>query len=113
VFVLESDRLLEVNVNARVWCKLRACRLPGQLCSHRDGIAEGGSAMRALKKFRRARDDALTKIACCASPSSPIKQSTSLVLRCRRAINVNGERPAGVRGLRSVFNPLHPAHLRA
>src|SRR4028118_1075065 len=62
VFELESDRMLEVNVNGRIWSKLGAMvAYRGQLTFKREGMLEAGLG-NALKKFVSGEMSPLTKI---------------------------------------------------
>ena len=62
VFELESDRMLEVNVNGRVWSKLGAMvAYRGQVRFNREGALEGGLG-KALKKFVSGEVAPLVKI---------------------------------------------------
>jgi uncharacterized protein (AIM24 family) len=62
VFELESDRMLEVNVQGRVWSKLGAMiAYRGQLTFKREGLAEGGLG-NAFKKMVSGEMTPLVKI---------------------------------------------------
>src|SRR4028119_1716895 len=62
VFELESDRMLEVNVNGRMWSKLGAMiAYRGQLTFKREGMLEGGLG-NALKKMVSGEMVPLAKI---------------------------------------------------
>ena len=62
VFELESHRMLEVNVNGRVWSKLGAMvAYRGQLRFIREGALEGGLG-KALKRFATGEVSPLVKI---------------------------------------------------
>src|SRR3989337_1002875 len=62
IFELESDRMLEVHVNGRMWSKLGAMiAYRGQLTFKREGMLEGGLG-NALKKMVSGEMVPLSKI---------------------------------------------------
>jgi uncharacterized protein (AIM24 family) len=91
VFELESERMLEVHVNGRMWSKLGAMiAYRGQLTFKREGMLEGGLG-NALKKFVSGEMVPLSKIEGrgVAYLADAGKHITILRLQ-NEAINVNG-----------------------
>lgn len=91
VFELESDRMLEVNVQGRVWSKLGAMiAYRGQLTFKREGMMEGGLG-NAFKKMVSGEMAPLAKIEGTGSAYLADGGKHITVLRLQNeALNVNG-----------------------
>ena len=91
VFELESHRMLEVNVNGRVWSKLGAMiAYRGQVKFIREGMLEGGLG-KALKKMVSGEVSPLVKIEGRGSVYLADAGKHVTILRLQgETINVNG-----------------------
>jgi uncharacterized protein (AIM24 family) len=91
VFELESDRMLEVNVQGRVWSKLGAMvAYRGQLTFKREGMMEGGLG-NAFKKMVSGEMAPLAKIEGTGSAYLADTGKHITVLRLQgETLNVNG-----------------------
>lgn len=91
VFELENDRMLEVNVQGRVWSKLGAMiAYRGQLTFKREGMMEGGLG-NAFKKMVSGEMAPLAKIEGTGSAYLADSGKHITVLRLQNeALNVNG-----------------------